>query len=41
MFTDFDFSVILTNLPYLFFDGMRFTVFSQAAYCSDVTLEER
>jgi glutamate/aspartate transport system permease protein len=26
MFTDFDFSVILSNLPYLFFDGMRFTL---------------
>ena len=26
MFTDFDFSVILGNLPYLFFDGMRFTL---------------
>jgi glutamate/aspartate transport system permease protein len=26
MFTDFDFSVIFSNLPYLFFDGMRFTL---------------
>jgi glutamate/aspartate transport system permease protein len=26
MFTDFDFSVILGNLPYLFFEGMRFTL---------------
>jgi glutamate/aspartate transport system permease protein len=26
MFTDFDFSVILGNLPYLFLDGMRFTL---------------
>ena len=26
MFTDFDFGVILSNLPYLFFDGMRFTL---------------
>ena len=26
MFTDFDFSVILSNLPYLFLDGMRFTL---------------
>lgn len=26
MFTDFDFGVIFNNLPYLFFDGMRFTL---------------
>ena len=26
MFTDFDFGVIFSNLPYLFFDGMRFTL---------------
>jgi glutamate/aspartate transport system permease protein len=26
MFTDFDFSVIFSNLPYLFLDGMRFTL---------------
>jgi glutamate/aspartate transport system permease protein len=26
MFTDFDFSVIFGNLPYLFLDGMRFTL---------------
>ncbi len=26
MFTDFDFSVIFNNLPYLFFEGMRFTL---------------
>jgi glutamate/aspartate transport system permease protein len=26
MFTDFDFSVIFSNLTYLFFDGMRFTL---------------
>ena len=26
MFTDFDFNVIFSNLPYLFLDGMRFTL---------------
>ena len=26
MFSDFDFSVIFSNLPYLFLDGMRFTL---------------
>ncbi len=26
MFTDFDFGVIITSLPYLFFEGMRFTL---------------
>jgi glutamate/aspartate transport system permease protein len=26
MFTDFDFDVIIRSLPYLFFEGMRFTI---------------
>ena len=26
MFTDFDFAVIINSLPYLFFEGMRFTL---------------
>jgi glutamate/aspartate transport system permease protein len=30
MFTDFDFGVIINSLPYLFFEGMRFTLFLTA-----------